>query len=104
MFSKSRKSAKTRTVRTNNRPDVAVTTRSVTAERWLHSNQIELGMYVSELDKPWEQTSFLFQGFVIDSDETLKAVQDACEYAKVYTVKQANVSSNSVYRLVSSAR
>jgi hypothetical protein len=61
-------------------------------------------MYVAELDKPWEETSFMFQGFRIESHETLKAVQDSCEYAFVQTEKMANISSNSVYRLVGATR
>ena len=50
---------------------------------WISSSELELGMYVSELDKPWESTRFLFQGFVIDSYELLRQVQDACERANV---------------------
>lgn len=103
MFLKSKNTAKAKTTRSAKCADIAVSTRTVTAERWLHANQLELGMYVSELDKPWEQTSFLFQGFKIEDQEMLEAVQNACEYVKVQTVKEANIASNSVYRLVSSA-
>ena len=88
--------------RTDNtaRPMSTVTTRVVKDRRWVHSNQIELGMYVSELDRPWSETSFMFQGFRIDSLEMLAAVQDACEYALVETEKLARVSSNSAFRFV----
>ena len=58
--------------------------RSVARERrWLHRNQIELGMYICELDRPWSQTRFLFQGFRIESVDVLEAVRDSCEYALV---------------------
>ena len=32
---------------------------------------LHLGMYVSELDIPWLESPFLFQGFVIESREQL---------------------------------
>lgn len=56
---------------------------SVHGDLWLHSSQLKLGMYVHELDKPWEQTRFLFQGFFIDSYDLLRQVQDSCEHANV---------------------
>ena len=86
------------------RPAAAITTRVVRDSRWVHRNQIEVGMYVAELDRPWSETRFMFQGFRIDSFETLAAVQEACEYALVETEKVARVSSNSPQRLVAARR
>jgi len=40
---------------------------SVTVEKWLHRNELRMGMYVAELDKPWEQTDFMFQGFRLNN-------------------------------------
>lgn len=88
----------------NNRASSAVSTRVVAEKRWVHRNQLELGMYVNELDKPWESTRFMFQGFVIDSYETLRDVQDACEYANVQTEKVALISSTSANRYVGTSR
>ena len=82
------------------RPSAETVTRVVSDRRWVHRNQLELGMYVAELDRPWIETRFLFQGFRIDSHETLRAVQDACEYARVETEKVARVPTGSVHRLV----
>ena len=96
MFFKSKKS--------KSRPVAKVSTAIVCSTRWVHCNQLELGMYVNELDKPWEETRFMFQGFVIDSYDTLRAVQDSCEYASVQTEKLAMVSSNSSNRLVGACR
>ena len=90
--------------RSSAHPGGAVTTRVVAERRWIHRNQLELGMYVNELDVPWDQTSFMFQGFRIDSYDTLHAVQSACEYANVQTEKLAKCSSKSANRLVSSSR
>ena len=86
------------------RPQAAISTRIVAEKRWVHRNQLEMGMYVNELDRPWTETKFMFQGFVIDSEETLMAVQESCEYANVQTEKLARISSNSATRLVGATR
>jgi len=86
------------------RPQAAVATRIVPENRWLHRNQLEVGMYVSELDRPWTETRFMFQGFTIDTQKMLEAVQESCEYACVQTEKLAVVSSNSTHRLVGASR
>lgn len=86
------------------RPMATVTTRIVTENRWVHRNQLEVGMYVNELDRPWTETRFMFQGFRIDSLQLLQQVQDSCEYANIQTEKLANVSSNSAMRLVGATR
>lgn len=86
------------------RPQAHITTRIVCEKRWMPASQITMGMYVEELDKPWSETSFMFQGFRIDSPDVLQAVRESCEQALVRTEKLANISSNSTYRLVGSTR
>lgn len=103
MFFKEKKSA-TRSNLRSAKSGETLPTRVVAERRWVHRNQIEMGMYVNELDVPWEQTSFMFQGFIIDSEETLRAVQDACEYACVQTEKLATFSFKSVNRYVGASR
>ena len=39
---------------------------------------LHLGMYVSELDIPWLESPFLFQGFIIDSREQLDQLNQVC--------------------------
>ena len=99
MFLK-RKDSKKKTTR----PLASVATRIVPESRWLHRNQLEVGMYVSELDRPWTETRFMFQGFTIESQKMLEAVQESCEYACVQTEKLALISSNSTHRLVGASR
>jgi len=41
------------------------------------------GMYVVELDRPWLDSPFLFQGFIINNDDLLEEVKDVCEYVYV---------------------
>ena len=79
-------------------------TRIVAQSRWMHKNQLEVGMYVEELDKPWCETGFMFQGFAIDSEETLLAVKAACENACVKTEKLARISPNCSKRLIGAVR
>jgi HD-GYP domain-containing protein (c-di-GMP phosphodiesterase class II) len=43
---------------------------------------LRLGMYVIELDRPWTETSFPFQGFPITSREQIEQLQSYCR--KVY--------------------
>ena len=40
--------------------------------------ELAIGMYVAELDKPWEESSFLFQGFEIETDEDLTKLRTEC--------------------------
>lgn len=55
--------------------------RVVKTSRWVHTNQLKVGMYVRELDCAWEDTDFMFQGFVIDTLSCLHDVQRVSEYA-----------------------
>src|SRR5436190_21809333 len=43
------------------------------------------GMYVSELDRPWIESRFLFQGFEIRADEELAELQRLCKYVYIET-------------------
>jgi len=33
----------------------------------IYSRELKLGMYVAELDRPWLESPFLFQGFKVSS-------------------------------------
>lgn len=46
-------------------------------------DQLRIGMYVRKLDKPWEQSSFMFQGLDVKTQEDILAVQRECEYVWV---------------------
>lgn len=45
--------------------------------------ELKLGMYVCELDRPWLETPFPFQGFALDSMESIEAVRRVCDYVFV---------------------
>jgi len=42
-----------------------------------------LGMKVLDLDRPWLETPFLFQGFEVSSDSEIKKLQEYCQYIQV---------------------
>lgn len=49
---------------------------------------LEIGMYVSKLDRPWLETTFLFQGFELKTVEDIKEVQKQCEFVYIDVTKQ----------------
>jgi putative nucleotidyltransferase with HDIG domain len=46
-------------------------------------NDLEHGMFVSELDRPWTETPFLLQGVLIESREDIAEFQRLCDYVYV---------------------
>jgi len=58
---------------------------------------LRVGMFVVELDKPWEESSFMFQGLDIKSSKEILALQKECTYVYVdydeQSLKKAKDSS-----------
>lgn len=81
-----------------------VATRVVRSHRWIHRNQLEVGMYVRELDVAWEDTHFMFQGFVVENKTLLREVKAASEWVCVETQKLARISASSTNRLCGASR
>ena len=44
---------------------------------------LQPGMFVAELDRPWLDTPFLFQGFLIESEDQIKELRHYCRYVLV---------------------
>jgi len=44
---------------------------------------LRVGMFVVELDKPWEESSFMFQGLDVKSTSDIQAVQRECSFVWV---------------------
>ena len=49
-------------------------------ERKVSVSFLKVGMYVSKLDRPWLETTFLMQGFFIINDEDVQELTGQCEY------------------------
>ncbi len=42
-------------------------------------SELRFGMYIAELDRPWTDTPFRFQGFVLSTEQQLEALQKHCK-------------------------
>jgi HD-GYP domain-containing protein (c-di-GMP phosphodiesterase class II) len=54
---------------------------------------LRVGMYVSELDRPWLDTNFWFQGFEIKNQDDIDAVQSQCAFVYIDVSKQTKVTT-----------
>ena len=59
-------------------------------------HELTLGMYLSELDRPWRETPFPFQGFEISSDEEIEWVRHNCSYVYIDVVLGDDVKAHSI--------
>ncbi len=46
-------------------------------------NELQVGMFVCELDRPWVGTPFLLEGVLIEEDEDIAKLQGLCKYVKI---------------------
>lgn len=49
----------------------------------LDVQQLKIGMYVRELDRPWRDTPFLFQGFEIRSEDDIRELRRHCQHVYI---------------------
>ena len=61
---------------------------SLTGLTRIDVQELQVGMYVSKLDRPWLETSFLFQGFELKNVTEIKEVQTQCDFVYVDSLKQ----------------
>ncbi|MDH5423431.1 MAG: DUF3391 domain-containing protein [Gammaproteobacteria bacterium] len=52
-------------------------------ERKVRTGRLKIGMYVSNLDRPWLDTPFLVQGFFIQDKDEIRALDQYCEYVYI---------------------
>lgn len=60
--------------------------------------ELELGMRVDELDKPWLESSFLFQGFFIESEADLQALRRECSFVYVTVTREVAANTRGAVR------
>jgi putative nucleotidyltransferase with HDIG domain len=63
--------------------------RSIEQSIKIHISELKVGMFVSKLDRPWLETPFLMQGFIIESVDDVDLVAQYSEYVWVDAVQQA---------------
>ncbi|HEU5339186.1 MAG TPA: HD-GYP domain-containing protein [Sulfuricaulis sp.] len=51
----------------------------------INVQDIKVGMYVRELDRPWRETPFLFQGFEIRDEDEIRELRRYCQYVLIDT-------------------
>ncbi|MDH5632085.1 MAG: HD-GYP domain-containing protein [Gammaproteobacteria bacterium] len=61
------------------------------AKQQVSCQELELGMYVAELDRPWLETPFLFQGFEIKTREEIEELKRFCQFVYVDPL-QSNIA------------
>lgn len=49
----------------------------------VYSSDLQLGMYIAELDRPWTDTPFMFQGFILRKESEIETLRGYCEYVYV---------------------
>ncbi|MFW5823830.1 MAG: HD-GYP domain-containing protein [Marinobacter sp.] len=53
------------------------------AQKKVHTQDLEVGMFVSDLDRPWHMTPFPIQGFYIRSQDDIRALISHCRWVMV---------------------
>lgn len=61
----------------------------------MNVKDLRIGMYVSKLDRDWLDSSFLFQGFELKTEEDINEVQKQCEYVYIDIYRQSNKHNQS---------
>lgn len=62
-------------------------------ERKVGVHELQFGMYVSRLDRPWLGTPFRLQGFVINTPEQLRLLRETCNFVYVDIHKSVDTRS-----------
>ncbi len=44
------------------------------------TEDVQIGMYISQLDRPWIETPFIFQGFIVKTPEEIKELRRHCSF------------------------
>lgn len=52
-------------------------------DRKVSTAYLKVGMYISKLDRPWVQTSYLLQGFFIEGQADINELVENCEYVYI---------------------
>lgn len=65
---------------------------------------LEFGMFVAKLDRPWTETPFVFQGFVLKTEEQLETLKKYCKKVYVDPEKRQESVAAKLLSLPPSAR
>ena len=62
------------------------------AKKIVPVDQLSAGVYISELDRPWIETPFMFQGFILSSQAQYEALKKYCKYVVIDTEKGPDIT------------
>lgn len=55
----------------------------------IYAHELDIGMFVSSLDRPWLETPFLTQGFQIESQVQIDRLREYCEFVMIDSRRSA---------------
>lgn len=55
--------------------------------------ELQIGMYVSKLDRPWTETPFIFQGFILRTEKQIDVMKKYCKHVFVDPEKEDRVEA-----------
>jgi HD-GYP domain-containing protein (c-di-GMP phosphodiesterase class II) len=58
-------------------------------------DQLEFGMFIAELDRPWTDTPFMFQGFILNNEQQLEALKKYCKQVVIDLEKGSDLPDRS---------
>lgn len=70
----------------------------------INATDLEVGMFVSALDRPWLDTPFVVQGFLLECLEDIDEVRNYCEYVFVDTRKSVYTKSKIIQKAIQTRR
>ena len=62
----------------------------------IFTGDLKTGMFVADLDRPWVDTPFLLQGFLIENEEQILALRTHCEWVMVDRARSTGSEFESV--------
>jgi HD-GYP domain-containing protein (c-di-GMP phosphodiesterase class II) len=62
----------------------------------IFTSDLKVGMFVADLDRPWVDTPFLLQGFLIENEEQVLALKTHCNYVMVDRARSTGAEYESV--------
>lgn len=66
--------------------------------------ELALGMYVEELDRPWLDTPFLLQGFLVETDDQLHDLKHYCEFVYIDPTRSVGAEFSGAARQAAGAK
>ena len=70
----------------------------------IHISELMIGMYVSKLDRPWLETPFLMQGFIVETLDDIDTIAAYAEHVWIDAVRQVWIPPEERAQLKSSTK